>query len=169
VTPDEEWAELVAPYDAAAVALGFKLLDATRWTLKEYPSLTSFFHMHFDGSATFLDLGATIVRGAPPRGVVTGFNHIQFLTRTRDEEPFWILTNGTPPGYPLIRTPLFLRWIESRMPEHRKALPMRGAEDLPLVLERHRQGIGNRRVEVADPERPLDWRWEIMAAEEAEA
>jgi hypothetical protein len=143
VTPDEEWAELVAPYDAAAAALGYRLLNSSRYVSYENPTLTLFNQTLFDGQATFLDFAATIVRGAPLPYVVTGFHHVQFLTRVLHEEPFWILTNGVP--------------------------LVRGAEDLPLVLERHRRTLVNRRIDVPDPARPLEWRWEIMAAEEAEA
>ncbi len=172
MTPDEEWSEMVAPYQAAATALGYRLLDTSRWTSNEYPTLTSFNHFWFDGEATFLDLGATIARGAAPRGAVLGFNYVQFLTRvSRLPDPTWVLTNGQPPGYPQGNIPIFLRWLTKRLPDSLKSLPMRNAEDLPLVLARHREAIqvyGGSPI-APDPEQPLEWRWAIMKKEEDEA
>jgi hypothetical protein len=172
VTPEEEWAEMVAPYDAAAVALEYRLLDTTRIPGTDHPNLTMFFHNFFDGSATFLDFGATIARGAPPLRVVLGFHHVQFLTRIKaGGEESWVITNGKPPGQVVFAVPLFLRWLESLMPETVRELEMRAADDLPLVLERHLQEIARRggRTIPADPDRPLDWRWDIMKEEEENA
>ena len=162
MTVEEEFDLLVAPYARAAEQMGYRRLERHVDNEMEPPTHWRCVDFYFDDEATFLDLGAQDN---------IGFCTVQFYTFVRAQgEDHCVITNGTPPGQqrsrrmPLVMLPLipFINWVESHVPEHARALDMKGAEDLPLVLERHRVALAARHYVIRKPggDDPLEQRWQ---------
>ena len=162
MTVEEKWAAIVEPWTRDLGKHGFSFVE--RAVREETTFLCADYY--FDGAGTFFDLNGVLARGAHPPGVLIGFNGVQMYTFVRDAEgeTNFVLTNGEPPNAPEPKWPLMFRWIEARVPERFKALRMQTPDDVPLVLEKHRQAVAEEGGEVlnADRARPLEWRWDMM-------
>ena len=168
MTVEEEWSAIVQPWTRDLGVHGFSFLErAVRNGMPPSPDATFLCSdYYFDGASTFFDLNGVLARGAHPPGALIGFNGVQMYTFVRDAEgeTNFVLTNGEPPNAPEPKWPLMFRWIEARVPERFKALRMQTPDDVPRVLEKHRQSIAEEGGEVlnADRARPLEWRWDMM-------
>jgi hypothetical protein len=168
MTVEEEWASLVMPYAAAAESIGFRSLDRQIETGVPPSPGTTFLCMdfYFDGQATFLDLGGTLVRGSYHPGLCIGFNSVQFYTFIRTSSLSLVLTNGIPPAAARRATQRSwnpaVRALKAIFPRDHSGVPMAGPEDLGLVFRTHIKRVGERQGSPVEPTEPfLSSRWEL--------
>jgi hypothetical protein len=165
---EAEWAALVAPYAAAAERLGFSFVERSV-VCGVPPSPDTTFgctDFHFDRHATFLDLGGTLARGPHHRGLLIGFHGVQLYTYLRTPTIVLVLTNGSSPEavarLAKARWNPLMRLAEALTPKDFSSIPMRGPDDLAMVIERHRERVakrGGEPIEITGS--PLESRWAL--------
>ncbi|HVE79015.1 MAG TPA: hypothetical protein VNA89_09150 [Gemmatimonadaceae bacterium] len=170
----ERWRALVAPYAAAAEALGFAFVE--RLIMAPLAGVTTSVHacndVHWRGAdGTFLDLSGNVTLGPPERGFPEGFLGAAFRTYIRRAGHLDVIWSAAVPE-PAPAAPGLVPWFAQRVvgpfferltaARHR---PIRLArpEDLAVASHRHVELVRGSAGEVLRPSGHLleqRWAWE---------